>query len=296
MKPILKWAGGKRQLKKHLLKYIDSKDLENSSYFEPFFGGGYLFFNLSPKRSFINDLNKEIINVYLSIKENPIMLINLLKDHEKFNSEDYFYKIRDLDRPSNSSIKRLTKIEKAARTIYLNKTCYNGLFRVNSKGQFNVPYGKYKKPKILDEENIYQLSYFLNKEHVKITSLDFSIAVKNAKKGDFIYFDPPYDYDNQEGFVNYNKDGFDRKDLIRLKSTCDVLIKKGCIVLVSNNDTSFVRNLFLDNNHENFYSMESLNANRSINSNSNFRKNAKEVLIYGRNKKPKKTNTIPAGE
>jgi len=296
MKPILKWAGGKRQLKKHLLKYIKSKDLENSSYFEPFFGGGYLFFNLSPKRSFINDINKEIINVYLCIKKNPIKLINLLKIHEKFNSEDYFYNIRNLDRSSNSSIKRLTNIEKAARTIYLNKTCYNGLFRVNSKGQFNVPYGKYKKPKILDKENIFQLSDFLNKEHVEITSLDFSIAVRNAKKGDFIYFDPPYDYDNHEGFVNYNKDGFDRKDLIRLKETCDVLIEKGCIVLLSNNDTSFVRNLFLDNNHENFYSIESLIANRSINSNSNFRKNAKEVLIYGRNKKPKKTNAIPSGE
>ncbi len=296
MKPILKWAGGKRQLKKNLLRYIDSKDLENSSYFEPFFGGGYLFFNLSPKRSFINDLNKEIINVYLCIKENPTMLINLLKVHEKFNSEDYYYNIRNLDRPSNSSINRLTNIEKAARTIYLNKTCYNGLFRVNSKGQFNVPYGKYKKPKILDEENINQLSNFFNKEHVKITSLDFSIAVRNAKKGDFIYFDPPYDYDNQEGFVNYNKDGFDRKDLIRLKETCDVLIEKGCIVLLSNNDTLFVRNLFLDNNHKNFYSIESLNANRSINSNKNFRKNAKELLIYGKNKKAKKTNTIPSGE
>jgi DNA adenine methylase len=205
----------------------------------------------------------------------------LLSDHEKRNSKEYFYKIRNFDRMPNLA---LSNVQRAARTIYLNKTCYNGLYRVNSSGQFNVPFGNYKNPKILDKENILDIHNFMVKSNVKITNLDFDSAVKKAKKGDIIYFDPPYDYEDQEGFVNYIKEGFTREDLVRLKNTCDNLIKKGCLVLISNNDTKFVRSLFKGDNFEIVYETQNIYANRTINSNVKMRKNAKEVLIYGKYK------------
>jgi len=281
MKPVLKWAGGKRQLSKYLTKYINLEKIGKATYFEPFFGGGYLFFMMAPNKSVINDLNEELINVYLSIKNDPSKLIELLSDHEKRNSKEYFYKIRNFDRMPNLA---LSNVQRAARTIYLNKTCYNGLYRVNSSGQFNVPFGNYKNPKILDKENILDIHNFMVKSNVKITNLDFDSAVKKAKKGDIIYFDPPYDYEDQEGFVNYIKEGFTREDLVRLKNTCDNLIKKGCLVLISNNDTKFVRSLFKGDNFEIVYETQNIYANRTINSNVKMRKNAKEVLIYGKYK------------
>ena len=189
--------------------------------------------------------------------------------------------MRAIDR--EEQYKKMNSIDRAARTIYLNKTCYNGLYRVNKNGFFNTPIGRYANPLICDENNINEVSNYLKNNNIKITSFDFEKSVSSAKAGDWIYFDPPYDYE-RTGFVNYVKEGFSHDDLIRMKLLCDKLISKGCYVLISNNDTAFVRNLFTSNkNYEIVYSTKTIKANRNINSKKE-RKKVDEVLIYGRKK------------
>ncbi len=283
MKPFLKWAGGKRQLLPYIKEFINQNNIGDGKYYEPFLGGGSIFFDLSHKKSFINDYNKEIINTYKVIKKNPNKLILKLKIHASNHSKEYFYQIRALDRDVEN-YKKMDDVDKAARTIYLNRTCYNGLYRVNKNGFFNTPIGKYVNPLICDEENIREISTFLNENNIQITSYDFEKAVESAEKNDWIYFDPPYDYEYGGGFVNYVKEGFNHDDLIRLKNLCDHLISKGCNVLISNNDTSFVRSLFVSNdNYEIVYETKTIKANRNITSKKE-RKKVDEVLIYGRKK------------
>ena len=278
MKPFLKWAGGKRQLLDVLLQYTNN--IGAGRYFEPFIGGGSLFFALQRNESIINDFNPEIINAYKVIKHNPEELIEELKNHASSNSSEYFYQIRGLDRDPN--FENYSDIQKAARTIYLNRTCYNGLYRVNSNGYFNVPFGRYKNPLICDENNIREISVFLNNNNVLIRNSDFEEAVRDARAGDYIYFDPPYDYEDGKGFVGYVKEGFNHDDLLRLKRVCDELIARECKVLISNNDTEFVRNTFTGDNFEIIYETIPLQTKRSINSNAKKRNNGREVLIYGR--------------
>jgi len=278
MKPFLKWAGGKRQLLDVLLQYTNN--IGTGKYFEPFLGGGSLFFALQKDRSVINDFNPEIVNAYQVIKDYPEELIEELKIHALNNSSEYFYQIRGLDR--NSNFESYSAIQKAARTIYLNRTCYNGLYRVNSSGYFNVPFGRYKNPLICDENNIREISEFFNKKNILIRNSDFEEAVSDAQAGDYIYFDPPYDYEDGKGFVGYVKEGFNHNDLLRLKKVCDELIARDCKVLISNNDTEFVRNTFTGDNFEIIYETIPLQTKRSINSNAKKRNNGREVLIYGR--------------
>ncbi len=274
MEPILKWAGGKRKLIPYIKQHININELDGHTLYEPFIGSGALSFNLLHSNVVINDLNGELINVYNQIKNNPAELVKLLKEHKINNSKEYYYIIRNLDRlPSFSS---MSDVQKAARTIYLNRVCYNGLYRVNSKGQFNVPYGRYAHPEIVFEDKIYEINRYLNNNDVKILNCDFAEAVSAAKNGDIIYFDPPYDYEN-DGFTSYTKNGFSRDDLKRLKLLCDKLIKKGCRIILSNNDTAFVNELFSSPN----YSIEHVFASRMINCDSTKRKPAKEVIIYG---------------
>lgn len=285
MKPILKWAGGKRQLLGVISKYLSLDTLGEGTYYEPFLGGGSVLFYLCPKKAVVNDYNQEIINVYKAVKNNPNKLVSLLKAHKLNDSKEYFYKIRSVDRENDFGNKRkYSNIFKAARTIYLNKTCFNGLYRVNSKGQFNVPYASYVNPPICDENNIKEINNYFSNQDITILSCDFEEAVKDAKEGDYIYFDPPYDYEDENGFVSYVKEGFSRADLLRLKKVCDELINRGCKVLISNNDTSFVRTTFKGDNFKIVYVTNAITANRSINCNGNKRRNAKEVLIYGRKK------------
>lgn len=281
MKPFLKWAGGKRQLISYIQEFINKNNITNCTYYEPFIGGGSVFFELGHNKCVINDLNAEIINVYKVIKSNPEELIKKLKIHAQNHSKDYFYAVRAIDR--EEQYKKMNSIDRAARTIYLNKTCYNGLYRVNKNGFFNTPIGRYANPLICDENNINEVSNYLKNNNIKITSFDFEKSVSSAKAGDWIYFDPPYDYE-RTGFVNYVKEGFSHDDLIRMKLLCDKLISKGCYVLISNNDTAFVRNLFTSNkNYEIVYSTKTIKANRNINSKKE-RKKVDEVLIYGRKK------------
>ncbi|HHU80320.1 MAG TPA: Dam family site-specific DNA-(adenine-N6)-methyltransferase [Acholeplasmataceae bacterium] len=281
MKPFLKWAGGKRQILSHIKEYINNDVInEEATYFEPFIGGGSLFFDLGRNNCVINDYNEEIINVYKVIRDHPIGLIRMLKHHQKNDSDEYFYKIRDLDR--DPSYKRMGNVKKAARTIYLNKTCYNGLFRVNGDGYFNTPRGKYSNPLICDAANIKEVSNFLNQNNILILNSDFENACPNAKEGDYVYFDPPYDYEDESGFVAYNPQGFTRNDLMRMKKFCDQLIEKGCVVLISNNDTTYVRDLFSGENYKIVYEINQVAANRSINSSGKKRSSkVREVLIYG---------------
>ena len=274
MEPIMKWAGGKRQLLTDIERIIKIKDIKGCTFYEPFVGGGAVFLKLEHPFVSINDINSELINVYLQIKENPHKLIRELKKHKENHGHDYYYMIRNLDR--TKKYKKMSEVQEAARTIYLNRVCYNGLYRVNTKGEFNVPLGKYVNPEIVFEDKINEISKYLNSTNVTITNFDFEEAVKNAKSGDVVYFDPPYDYEGN-GFTSYTCDGFSREDLERLKRTCDSLISKGCRVIVSNNDTSFVNKLFKDSK----YKIEHVNAKRMINCKGQKRNSVKEIIIYG---------------
>ncbi|MDD4069953.1 MAG: Dam family site-specific DNA-(adenine-N6)-methyltransferase [Candidatus Izemoplasmatales bacterium] len=279
MKPVLKWAGGKRLLIPEIIKHINKDEIEKNGnrYFEPFIGGGAVCFELMIAKTVINDTNSELINVYTQIKENPEELIELLKTHrEKYNS-DYYEYIRSLDREPNFHLQ--PAVFRASRFIFLNKTCYNGLYRVNSSGFFNVPEGKYKNPDIVNDHKIHKLSRFFNEKNVTIRNLDFEKSVNDAKCGDVVYFDPPYDYE-AEGFTAYSSAGFDRGDLTRLKQVCDDLIMRGCKVIISNNDTPFVNVLFTSTH----YQIHRIEANRFINCDGTNRKKVKEVIIYGERK------------
>lgn len=266
LKPILKWVGGKRQLIPEIKKYIPEYD----RYIEPFFGGGAVLFDLQPTNAIINDINPELINLYKVIKNNPQKLIELLKTYT--NDEDTYYKIRNLDR--NDSYKNTDNIEKAARFIYLNRTCFNGLYRVNSKGQNNVPYGKYKNPLICDENNIKNCASYLSNNNIEITNLDFNDVLKKAKENDFIYLDPPYDpLTETSSFTSYSKEGFTKLDQERLKKQLDKLNDKKIKFLLSNSSTEFIKELYKD------YTIIEVNAKRNIASTTTGRKPVKEVLI-----------------
>lgn len=276
MEPILKWAGGKRQLLNELRSIILPSLKNGNRYYEPFIGGGSLAFSLEYELTTINDYNNELINVYNVIKKYPEELIKELKIHQKKHSKDYYYKIRAIDR-DEKKYRSLSEIKRAARTIYINKTCYNGLYRVNSEGFFNVPIGRSTQvPDIIMEEKIRLMSSYLNKDGIIIIDGDFEKAVQNAKNGDVVYFDPPYDYEDS-GFKEYVKIGFSRDDLLRLRDLCDNLILKGCKVIVSNNDTKFVRELF----NKEYYKIKEVETKRYINCDGKNRTKAREVIIYG---------------
>ena len=267
VQPFLKWAGGKRQLLPFIRKYLPKNF---NIYFEPFLGAGAVLFNLQPEKAFINDLNEELINCYKVIKYFPDELLESINKY--INTEDYYYKIRQLDRTKNYF--GLSDIEKASRIIYLNKTCYNGLFRVNSKGHFNTPFGNYKNPKIIQKSTIYAINRFLNINNIEILNVDFEEAVNNANKGDFIYFDPPYDpISITSSFTGYNLDRFNKNEQIRLQKVIKKLTWKGCKIMLSNSSTDFIKNLYKD------FNIISVPANRSINSNGDGRGKIEEYLI-----------------
>ncbi len=277
MEPILKWAGGKRNLLPILTNLIDASgfDSKKNRYYEPFIGGGALCFYKTFPRCTINDFNEELINVYRQIKEHPLELIELLKKHAALHSKSYYLSVRAMDR--NSDYATLDGVVRAARIVYLNRTCYNGLYRVNKNGYFNVPMGKYKSPEIVMEDRILSLSEYFRKKEISILQGDFEKSVRYAKAGDLIYFDPPYDYDGV-GFSTYTAKGFDRDDLNRLKRLSDRLVEKGCIVLISNNETNYVKELF----DTPFYTTHRVQASRFISCDGKRRSKVDEVIIYGR--------------
>src|SRR5690606_5431642 len=186
--PVVKWAGGKRQLIPEILKRIPPRETI-STYYEPFVGGGAVLFHLQPKRAVINDINEELINLYKVIRDDVEALIEDLKKHK--NKKEYYYAIRELDRDPDI-YNNLSPVEKASRTLYLNKTCFNGLYRVNNAGHFNVPFGRYKNPNIVNAETLRAVSRYFNRARIRIVQGDFEDSVKWARQGAFVYFDPPY--------------------------------------------------------------------------------------------------------
>lgn len=265
--PFLKWAGGKRQLLPEIRQYVPKKI---NTYYEPFIGAGAVLFDIQPKKAVINDINIELVNVYEMIKNHADELIEDLRKHE--NDKDYFYEIRDLDR--KPEYKNLSPIERASRIIYLNKTCFNGLFRVNSQGQFNVPFGKYKNPQIVNEVVVRAVHNYLSSNDVQIMNEDFEVVVENAKKGDFVYFDPPYDpVSDTSSFTGYSLDGFNKDDQRRLKYLFVELDKKGVNVMLSNSATDFIKELYEG------FNIQIVSASRNINSKASGRGKIDEVLV-----------------
>lgn len=252
-KPFLKWAGGKSNL---LKQYEPLFPKWSGDYFEPFIGSGAVFFFLSAREEarkyYLSDLNREIVDAFCAVRDDVEEVIRLLTKHQKLHSKDYFYQVRALV-PDN-----LSTFERAARTIYLNKTCFNGLYRVNKKGEFNVPIGNYKKPSILQVETLKTASRALAR--ADLAAGHYSGLVDKAQAGDFIYLDPPYHPLSKTAmFTNYVAEAFDEKDQMELSQVATTLSEKGCLFMESNSNTDFVKDLYKD------FKIQEVLARRSIN-------------------------------
>jgi len=266
--PVLKWAGGKRQLLDVLTKLLPKSV---NTYCEPFVGGGALLFYLQPKTAYVNDINDELIRVYQIIKNDVETLITALHDFK--NDPDYFYTVRDWDR-NKATYSALTDIAKASRILYLNKTCFNGLFRVNSAGEFNSPFGYYKNPNIVNAPTLRAVSSYLNSATVKMTSNDYAEVLLSLPKGTFVYLDPPYDpVSDSASFTGYAKGGFSRDEQIRLRICCDDLHKRGIKFMLSNSATDFIKQQY------SAYNIAIVQAKRAINSNATKRGDIDEVVV-----------------
>ena len=264
--PFLKWAGGKRQLIPQMTEYFPKN---YNQYIEPFIGGGAIFFHLLPKKAIISDNNPDLINCYNVIKDDVENLIKSLKKHKY--EKNYYYEIRALDR-DRKKYTDLSNIEKASRSIYLNKSGYNGLYRVNSKGFFNVPFGRHKNPKICDEINLRNVSLAL--ENVKIHLSSFEVCLDYAERGDFIYLDPPYHPLSETAlFTSYTKKGFDKILQKKLFEVFKELNNRECYVMLSNSYSEFILDMYKD------FKIVTLKAKRNINSDSQKRGLINEVLI-----------------
>ena len=271
--PVLKWVGGKRQLISDIEPLIPKSI---STYVEPFVGGGAVLFHLQPKKAIINDYNQELMNVYQVIKDKPNELIEVLQAHNGLKSEDYFYVIRSLDRSEN--YENMTDVEKAGRVIYLNKTCFNGLFRVNRAGFFNTPYGKYKNPSIVNEVTIKAVSNYFNSAKIKFLTGDYKEALRRLRRGAFVYFDPPYvPISSSSSFTGYTEHGFDYEKQVELRDECLKLHNRGVKFLQSNSYSPEILELYSD---QKVFNIEIVKAKRSINSQVDKRGEISEVLIY----------------
>lgn len=259
--PFLKWAGGKTQLLEELLKRVPK---QFNTYYEPFIGGGALYFAIDPKTAVIADINEDLVNVYNVVRDNPEELLEALSSYA--NDKDFYYEVRSQDADS------LSPINRAARLIYLNRTCFNGLYRVNKSGQFNVPFANYKNPNIIQTERIMAASNTLNDTKVFLDS--FEAVLVDAKKGDFIYLDPPYyPKDVYSDFKRYNKEQFHEDDHKKLAGLYNELSDKGCYVMLSNSDTPFTRELYKK------WRVDTVYAKRMINSDSSKRGEVTEIIV-----------------
>ena len=264
-RPFLKWAGGKARL---IQQYIPYFPTYFKTYYEPFLGGGSVFFYLherQPAKAFLTDINAELITTYRCVRDDVEKLIDLLKEHQLQHSKDYYYRIR-------TTIES-TELKKAARLIYLNKTCFNGLYRENSKGEFNVPMGRYKKPNICDLSNLRLASVALQSAEIEIRS--FEKVLNNASNSeDFVYFDPPYyPVSTTSNFTSYSRYAFNENEQYRLRDVFVELAQRGVKVMLSNSDTSFIRNLYKD------FNIHTILARRAINSNAKKRGKINELLV-----------------
>ena len=263
-RPFLKWAGGKSRLIQQYIPYFP-KSYKN--YYEPFLGGGAVFFYLQPSAAILTDINADLINTYYCVRDHVEDLISILKEHKIRHNKDYYYSIRNYSGG--------TDIEKAARIIYLNKTCFNGLYRVNSQGKFNVPLGRYENPNICHENLLRLASIALS--HAEIQQADFTEVLNHATSSDdFVFFDPPYHPISETSyFTAYNQNCFSKKDQELLRDTCAELASRGVKVMVCNSDSEFISKIYTDINFETYR----IKAARSINSNIKNRGMIYELLI-----------------
>ncbi len=263
---FVKWAGGKRQLLEQFKLFFPKKVIV---YHDPFVGGGSVAFQIiqkhHPQKTYLSDINEELINCYKVIRNNVEELIWALKRFKEMHSKETYYKIR------SQNPAKFDPVTRAARFVYLNKTCFNGLYRVNSKGQFNVPIGSYKNPTIVQEDDLRAISKLLKK--VNIISASFENVVEQARKSDFIYFDPPYYPINKQSFTTYTKENFLDEEQKRLAEVFRKLDKKGCLVMLSNSDTPFIKKLYKD------YNVHTVKAKRVINCDATKRGLINEIIV-----------------
>lgn len=272
---FVKWAGGKGQLIAQYARFFPSRV---DSYLEPFLGSGAVYFYIrqrfNPRKAILSDINAEIINAFQVVKDSCDELASRLNKLREMNSKEHYYEIRKLDPLT------LDRVDRAARLIYLNKTCYNGLYRVNSKGQFNVPFGNYKKPSIFDSKTLRKASLLLKDAELRV--MTFEDVLGWAEKDDFVYFDPPYfPLSRTADFTAYNKETFGRNQQEKLARVFGKLDSRGCLVMLSNSDHEFVRNLYKD------YRVNTVKARRAINCIGGKRGKINELLI---------TNYVPPRE
>jgi DNA adenine methylase len=267
--PFLKWVGGKRQLIPSIVAHLP-KNIKAYNYIEPFIGGGAILFYLQPKNAIINDLNKELINVYEVVRNNLDELVCDLKKHK--NEPGYFYQIRALDR--TDEFVNLNPVQRASRVIYLNKTCFNGLYRVNNAGEFNAPFGRYANPNIVNEPTLKAVHKYLNSNNIQISCKDYSEVLKKLDRKSFVYLDPPYHpISENSNFTGYVRGGWNMFDQVDLKTACDELHQNGIKFLLSNSSAGFIKDLYKD------YKIITVKANRAVNSNGADRGEVDEVLI-----------------
>lgn len=266
--PVVKWVGGKRQLLDRLMPLFP---VTYTSYCEPFIGGGAVLFALQPQKAIINDINSELIGVYRAIKDDVEALIKRLAQFE--NTKECFYEVRGWDR--NAELyNHLTDIDKAARVIFLNKTCYNGLYRVNSAGEFNTPFGRYKNPNIVNESTLRAVHEYFNTADVTILNTSYSEAVQGLPENSFVYLDPPYDpISVTASFTGYNAGGFSREDQIALRDCCRQLDAAGINFMLSNSATEFIQDIYSD------FNITIVPAKRAINSVGSKRGCVDEVVV-----------------
>lgn len=287
VQPVIKWAGGKRRLAATIADCLTSSSAykRKGTYFEPFLGGAALMLFLRPAKAVGIDQNPELINFYNVVKDYPKELFECLtREFGPNHSETFYYEIRNWDRCPDY-LDRYTDVQRAARFVYLNKTCFNGIWRVNSQGHNNVPWNHSDKALLPNYSKILALHNYL-KKHVSFVFGDYKHVVSLARKGDFVYFDPPYDVEyKQNSFTAYTKKGFSREDQVELKRICDLLIDQGVSLAVSNSNTAFIRDLYKENDEYELYSFideGKLKLARTIGAKTSSRGYVNELLIIGK--------------
>ncbi len=267
-RPFLKWAGGKTQLLHEILAHLPD---QISTYYEPFVGGGAVFFALASegrfRRAVISDQNPELVETYLSIRDEVDAVMAALKKHVRYARDpDYYYKLRAVNPAS------LKRAQRAARLLYINKTCFNGLYRVNKKGQFNVPFGRYANPRVLNEDLLLRASGAL--QGVKILQSDFEAVSKQAGRGDAVYFDPPYvPISATSSFKAYHARPFEQDEHQRLAEAYRACWSRGAVAVLSNSDCPFTRSLYRG------LKVRTVSATRAINSVATGRGRVSEILV-----------------
>ena len=279
MNPVIKWAGGKRRFAETIVGILGT---ECNNYYEPFIGGAAILLFMEVPNATCSDTNEELINLYNVIKHHPQELIKeLAENFAPHHSKEFYYEIRAWDR-DRENYAQISNIKRAARFMYLNRTCYNGLWRVNKKGENNVPFGKYVNPTILVENAILEASQYFNTSNVNFEVSDYRAIAERAQEGDIVYFDPPYDIETgQSSFVEYTQDGFTRENQRELKELCDRLVERGVKVGISNSNTSFIRSLYTEGPY-NFYELhDDITVKRTIGGTPDSRKELSELFILG---------------